>query len=154
MPDWISHVLIGLILCEILDLRPKSLVLLGTLLPDLILKSELLQIFFPLGDRLYWVFMPLHTPIGLLLMSLLILPLFDYDRKKSFLLITLGWISHLLSDMLTKHFLIGEFLLFPFSWKTFGFGMIWPEEFYMILLPLIIIYAAVLVVKRAVPNKQ
>ena len=140
MPDWISHVLIGLIICEIFRIKPKSLVLLGALLPDIILKVELIHNFIPIGDNLFWLFMPLHTPIGNLLVTFLLLPVFNYNKKKTFFLITIGWISHLLSDMMTKHFIIGQFLLFPLSWKTSGFGMVWPEEFYLILIPLLVVY--------------
>ena len=141
MPDLVSHAIIGLLLCELLNIKPKSLVILGALLPDLLSKLELLHLFFPFGDRLYWILMPLHTPIGLALATFLVVNLFSYDKKESYSLITIGWLSHIFADwLINKHLYIGSFLWFPFSWKTSEIGIVWTEEFYLILIPLLVIY--------------
>lgn len=148
MPDLISHAIIGFLICELLNLRPKSLVVLGAVMPDLLLKWELLHTIFPIGDRLYWFLMPLHTPVGLLLATFIIIHFFNYSKGKTFLLITSGWLSHILSDLIfNKHFYDGNFLLFPFSWVSFEIGMVWAEEFYLVLIPLLIIYIIVKITK-------
>ena len=149
MPDLVSHAIIGLLLCELLNIKPKSLVVLGALLPDLLSKFELLHLFFPFGDRLYWILMPLHTPIGLILATFLVIHFFNYNKKRSYILITLGWVSHILADwMINRHLYIGSFLWFPFSWKTSEIGIAWPEEFYLVLIPLVAIYLLIRFLKR------
>src|SRR3989344_5938182 len=46
MPDWISHILIALIIVELFNLKLKSLVLLGSILPDFFFKISTLGLFF------------------------------------------------------------------------------------------------------------
>jgi len=57
MPDWISHILIALIIVELFNLKLKSLVLLGSILPDFFFKISTLGLFFniPTTD-IYWSF--------------------------------------------------------------------------------------------------
>ena len=44
MPDLMSHLLIGLIIAELFNVKKKSLVLLGTLVPDLLPKINMIYI--------------------------------------------------------------------------------------------------------------
>jgi len=150
MPDWISHILIALIISELCNIDKKSLVILGALLPDLLGKMVLfVNIFHLPRDILYWFFNPFHTPIGCVLVTFLIISFFKYNQRKAFWYITIGWVSHLLSDMLNKHILIGQnMFLFPLSWKNFEFGLIWAEQYYMALIPLSIIYLFILFIKH------
>ncbi len=144
MPDLVSHVLIALILCELFNLKPKSLVILGAILPDI---TQKLYLILPVSDALFWFLIPFHTPIGEILLSFIVIQFFSIDRKKSFLLLLLGWSSHFLSDMLSRHFLLGQLLLFPFSWKSFEFGILWFDKYYYILVVLIIIYVGIKTLK-------
>lgn len=154
MPDLISHVLIALLLCELLNLKPKSLIILGAVLPDLLMKWELLHLFFPFGDRLFWFFVSFHTPFSLLFSTFIVIQFFNYDKKKSYLLVTIGWISHLAADLIfNRHFHTGSLLLLPFSWQTYEVGLAWPEEYYLVLVPLIIIYVGVKIIKYSYPQK-
>lgn len=145
MPDWISHILIALIICEIFKIKKKSLVVLGSLLPDMLGKLSLLNLFTKVPEGFFfWITVPFHTPIGLLLMTLIICPIFKYNQKKVFSLITTGWVLHLLADLTNKHLVYSPmFLLFPFSWKTYELGILWPEEYLLVLVPLFIIYVGI-----------
>ena len=112
MPDWISHILLALIICEIFNIRKKSLVILGSLLPDVLFKIQLIGNIIDIPQyEIYWLLAPLHTPIGCLLATFLIIFLFKYPKKKTFLLVTFGWISHLLIDMVTKFLFLGQTIL-------------------------------------------
>ena len=150
MPDWIAHILIALIIVEVFKIRKKSLVLLGALLPDFLVKLELLGTFLPVDKySILWVLNPLHTPIGMALFSLLLLPFFKQEKKKTYGLLSIGWASHLIADMTNRHVLLGQnMLLFPFYWGNIELGIIWPADYYLLLLPLVLIYIGVLLRKR------
>ncbi len=156
MPDWIAHIIIGLIVAELFNIKKKSLVVLGSVLPDILVKLELLSIFFPIDKyAITWIFNPLHTPLGIVLFSLLLLPLFDFDKPKAYFLLFIGWSSHLIADLVNKHILLGQnLLLFPFSWENFELGLVWPDQYYIILLPLTIIYSAILIHKYYKNHKK
>lgn len=156
MPDWISHLLIGLILCEVFYIKKgKSLVLLGTLLPDIFLKIKNSALILPLDEgSLAWTFMPFHTGTGALVATILILPSFRYDKVKTFLFITLGWISHFASDLMNKHLLVSQMYPIPFSWHTWELGWIHTEQYWIFLLFLIPIYIYVLLIKKHLKNKK
>lgn len=149
MPDWLSHILIALIIVELFNIKYKSLVVLGSLLPDLVTKFHLINIFrvFPQGllDPFFVIF---HTPIMVFLLALIIAPFFRLNQKLVIGLISLGWITHILSDLTNKHLLFGQsFLLFPFSWRQFEIGLFWPDQYYLVLIPLLIVYLVIKLIK-------
>ena len=77
-----SHILIALIISELFNIKKKSLVVLGALMPDFFVKIVVLVNFFKLPyDILYWFFYPLHTPIGCILITLLVVPFFRYNQR-------------------------------------------------------------------------
>ena len=151
MPDLVSHVLIALIICELFSIKPKSLVILGAILPDITQKFYLVHLFIPTSDSPYWLLLPFHTPIGQILLSFIIIQLFRFDRKKAFIYLTIGWSSHIFADMFSRHFLLGQLLLFPLSWKSFEFGLMWFEQYYIILAVLIVIYLSTKMLKSHFP---
>lgn len=151
MPDWMSHILIGLILCEIFNIRKKSLVLLGALMPDLISKFFLLSFYsgFSFGIGLD----SFHTPIVTFLLAVFIAPLFRYDRLKTTLLITLGLATHFLSDLTIRHFTSGMRLLFPLSMVPHRLDWIWPEQSIYVLIATFAVYYFIKVIKNSVTSK-
>src|SRR3989338_7935837 len=126
MPDWMSHILIGLIFCELFSIRKKSLVLFGALLPDLISKLLLASFYFGLYGNLSLD--SFHTPFTDFALALLIAPLFKYPKTKTVMLITLGFATHFLSDLMLRHFLGGMRLFFPFSMQLYRLDWILPEQ--------------------------
>ena len=150
MPDWIGHILIALILAEIFGIKRKSLAVVGAVLPDVLVKLELISIFLPVDKyALTWIFNPLHTPLGMILFSVLLLPLFRAEQVRVYTLLFIGWGSHLLADFVfNKHIFIGQnMLLFPFSWSNYEIGLVWPDQYYLILGPLVLIYGIILIHK-------
>ncbi|MBI2546229.1 hypothetical protein HYV81_03550 [Candidatus Woesearchaeota archaeon] len=150
MPDWIAHILIGLILAELFRVKRKSLVVVGAILPDILVKLELLSVLIPVDKyAITWLFNPLHTPIGMILFTVLLLPLFAVPYLQTYYLLFIGWGSHLIADVVfNKHVLLSQnLLLFPFSWHGFEIGLVWPDEYYFVLLPLAIIYCIILIHK-------
>ena len=143
MPDWVSHILLGLIIAEILNVDKKSLVVLGSILPDIVLKAYTLSILAPMPlTFLFWFFYPLHTIAGIILFSLLVSLLFKYNQKKTFLLIFIGALSHIFIDMATKpmEYNIQGMLFFPFSWKAYSFGLFYSEQYWVVALILLVVY--------------
>ena len=113
MPDLITHVLIGLIICELFNIRRKSLVILGSVLPDLVLKLSLLGFFIDIPMKeIKWLLIPFHTPIGLILVATIIILFFRGDYILNFLFISLGWALHLAADLTNKEVFINQMLLF------------------------------------------
>jgi hypothetical protein len=146
MPDWISHILIALIIVELFNIKPRSLVVLGSILPDFFFKSSILGAFFTIPiSEIYWGLLPLHLPIGTFLFTLVIASLFRFNYPLTILLITIGWTTHYASDALFKNFIINPqaMLLFPFSWRPFGFNILWSNEYYIILIITILVYTTI-----------
>ena len=146
MPDWISHILIALIVVQLFNLKPKSLVVLGAVLPDFFFKLSILGAFISIPvSEIYWGLLPMHIPLGTFLFTLIIAPLFKFDYLKTILLITMGVVTHYASDALFKNFIINPqaMLLFPLSWKPFGFNLLWSNEYYLVLMIVILIYLVI-----------
>lgn len=152
MPDWMSHFLIGLIIAGLFNIRKKSLVLLGALMPDLISKFFLLFFYFGFWDNIG--LSSFHTPLLNFLLVILITPLFRYDRVKTIFLISIGLITHFLSDLMLKHFKGGVQLFFPFSMQFYRFNLIWPEQSIYVLMVSFAIYFFVKVAKELIWKKQ
>ena len=148
MPEWVTHVLIGLVLAELLFIPKRSVVLLGAILPDLFAKLVLLRLFIPIPHWNYSFLSMAHTPFVLFLVCLLLAPLFRYEYRKIVYWLMVGGLSHIFSDMLLKHYLGGGMaLLFPFSNMKFSLGLFWPDESYLLLYIMILIYLCILFFK-------
>ncbi|MEA2037926.1 MAG: metal-dependent hydrolase [Nanoarchaeota archaeon] len=147
MPDWMSHILIGLIIVDIFNIRKKSLVLLGALLPDLIAKFFLL--FFYLGLSIKGISVgSFHTPVMCFLLSILIAPLFKYNRLKTIFILNIGLLTHFLSDITMRHFTSGTRLFFPFSMQSYRIDLLWPEQSIYVLFLSFIIYIFIRIIKK------
>ncbi|MDI6655375.1 MAG: hypothetical protein QME59_05755 [Candidatus Hydrothermarchaeota archaeon] len=138
MPDWVSHVLIGLIICELFNVKKKSLVLLGALLPDLIRYTYLPAAFLNLPpstiNYMDWFVVVAHLPVGIFLLTLFVSSFFSYNYKRTASLISAGWISHLSADFTTKHFNGGYSFLFPYSFQKYELDLLWTEQYYIVLM--------------------
>ena len=151
MPDWISHILLGLIIAEIFKIKKKSLVVLGSILPDIILKAYTLSLLTPIPlNFMFWFFYPLHTIAGALLLSFIIAIFFQYEAKKTFFLIFIGALFHILLDMTTKPILynIQGLLFFPFSWKAYDIGIFYSEQYWLVLIMLAVAYSIIKIIKQ------
>ena len=147
MPDLMSHLLIALILAEIFNIKKKTLVILGALLPDLLSKWFLIYVHFGIAPSISFV--PFHTPIMVFLISLLIAPLFRYNQLKVIGFINLGASSEFLSDLTMKHFtVVGSRLFFPFSMSNYTFNLIWPEQSIYILIGSFVAYLLIRFIKK------
>lgn len=147
MPDLLSHLLIGLILAEIFNIKKKSLVVLGAILPDLLSKLHLIYLYFWIPLQIS--FISFHTPFMIFMLSLLISPLFMHNQLKTVLFINLGSMSHFLSDLMIKHFTVsGTRMLFPFSNQNYTLNLIWPEQSIYVLVLCSLIYALIKLAKK------
>ena len=140
MPDWLTHILIALIISGLLGVKKKSLVVLGALLPDLIVKSSLLGFFVHLPNTFNYMIGAFHTPIMSFLLSMAIAPLFKFDYLKTLLLINIGLVSHISADLLMRHFDGGQMLFYPFSFKPYTLNVLWAEKYYLVLVPALVLY--------------
>ncbi|MDP6547557.1 MAG: metal-dependent hydrolase [Candidatus Woesearchaeota archaeon] len=154
MPDWLSHILIGLILSEALGIKKKSLVVLGSLLPDFIVKFYLFSYFIHIPPYILNFTSTFHTIFMGFIITAFIAPLFVYDIKKTYLYLNLGYATHIIFDSMTRHFIGGEMLLFPFTDKMFSFGVFWANEYYYVLIPAIIIYLGIMLFKKINSGKR
>ncbi len=150
MPDWISHILIALIIAELFNLKPKSLVVVGAILPDFFFKITTLGIFISIPvTEIYWSLLPFHIPLGSLFFTLIITPLFRFNYFTTLLLIAVGFITHYASDAFFKSFLINPqaMLFWPFSWKQFSLNLLWSNQYYIILIITLVIYILIKIFK-------
>ncbi len=132
MPEWYTHVVIALLLADIIRVD-KLLVVIGALLPDIMLKAELLWTVIQVPQNMEWALIPFHSPLGAILGGAFVATLFAKNKTQVFGLLVLGIISHIsLDQLLNKHFMIGQSLLFfPFSWAYYELGFLWSDEFYI-----------------------
>lgn len=132
MPEWYTHVLFALILADVLRLN-RLLVVIGALIPDIILKIELLWTLFAIPENTEWALVPFHSPSGAILVGVFAATFFVKDKTKVFGLFMIGVISHFaLDQLLNKHYIVGQtFFFFPFSWLYVEYGLLWSDEFYI-----------------------
>jgi hypothetical protein len=72
--------------------------------------------------------MPLHTPVGLLIVCALISKSFLRQRQAEVFYNLIGGVAlHLFLDFFQKHLGSGYYWLFPFSWASHEYGLFWPE---------------------------
>jgi membrane-bound metal-dependent hydrolase YbcI (DUF457 family) len=62
---------------------------------------------------------------------------------KSFLLMSLGGVTHILFDTIFRYSMYGYSILFPFSWERFSLGLLWTEFYYI---PFLITSAVLIVI--------
>lgn len=147
MPDWMSHILVGLILAELFSIRKKSLVLLGALLPDLVPRLGLL--FFYLGFKSHFSLGAFHYPVVCILATVPIALLFKYNRTYTIISLNIGVLSHFIIDITQRHFKAGMPIFFPFSTKLYTLNWFWPEQaaFYFLIMGLFV-YGFIRLVKK------
>jgi hypothetical protein len=138
MPDWFTHSLVGWITGKTIKLD-VSLVAIGALIPDISKISLLIKWVF--GREFDSFFMPIHTPVGALLI-VCVIALFFEDRKKVFLYLGVGVMTHFIFDMFLLNVSGGTALLFPFSWDEWTLGFIRSDDYTMTIFAVI---AAVIV---------
>jgi hypothetical protein len=156
MPDWIGHVTAAWIICRLLSLKYKEfdttntvLVMIGSILPDL----YKVVIFFPGMKNLLMI---LHIPVGTLIVAGIFSILF-LDKKKAFLLLTLGILTHYILDMLQLDFNGGMYLLFPFSWYQFTFSLITTDNVYFtlgMLATAVLVYIITFLINKKIDNSR
>lgn len=154
MPDLLTHLLFALILGEIFNIKKRSLVVLGALLPDLIAKLDL--ILFYLGINDIFSFASFHTPFMVFLVTILISRLFQYPQRHILFPISLGFLSHFALDLTMKHYAAyGVRLLFPLTMYNYSFQLFWPDQSIYLLAFGILVYSVILSVKKySYPNKK
>jgi hypothetical protein len=132
VPDLVTHTVIAHLVRRPFDfVEPartvpslRVLFYLGTVLPDLLTRPW--YILYPATHD--WTF-PFHTPAGALLACGLIALLFEPGlQKKAFSLLAMGSVLHFVLDGFQKQIIGNNFWLYPFSWKDFGYGVIWAGE--------------------------
>ena len=150
MPDLITHVIIGLIFCELLGIRRKSLIILGSILPDIIFKITLICIFIEIPTKEFkWFLVPMHNPAALILLTVLICLFFRSNYQQKFLMICSGWILHLIADLTNKELFMNQmFLLYPFSWKAFELNILWPNQYFYAFFLSLAVYIIIILVKH------
>ncbi len=124
MPDLVSHYAVAHLAARRWWKPSSTIFVFGTLLPDLLTRP-----FYILWPQTYWLLMPLHTPVGIIIASWMIAILFRAEaHRQIFMALTLGAFLHFALDALQRHLIAGYFWLWPFSWWTTERGLFWPEE--------------------------
>jgi membrane-bound metal-dependent hydrolase YbcI (DUF457 family) len=123
MASLLAHIGLGLIVALILRTNKKSLVLFGSILPDI--KIFLYALATPtLGlTAANELIIPIHSPLGGLLLAVFFSSLLPKERfREAMLLMVAGLCCHFILDASIypfsgiEHYL----LLYPFSWTPYG----------------------------------
>ncbi len=149
MPEWFTHVALGLLLAELFNVNRKSIVVVGAILPDILVKLTLVRLFLPLPNIDYSILGALHVPFVFFLFTLVVAPLFRYHYGRIVLWLNLGAMSHFLSDALLRHLAGGGVRLFyPLSLNYYTASVIWPEQSYLLGLAVALAYGLLLFLKK------
>lgn len=141
MPDWITHILVAWTSCRLLGFKYKQfnaentvIVMIGSLIPDIF------KIYIPLellGIYTQNLIMPIHLPIGSLIMASII-SLFFKEKKIIFMFLIFGVFTHFALDSLLTYVSGGMLLLFPFSWQTWQLRIIPLDDYNTMILAMFI----------------
>jgi membrane-bound metal-dependent hydrolase YbcI (DUF457 family) len=126
MPSLLAHIFLGMILAYLLGVKRKSILLFGSILPDI--KIFLYMLATPLMglSAANALIVPVHSPFGSMLLAFFcasILPKKDY--VKNLALLCIGVCAHFILDASIYPFYGIEhyLLLYPFTWSTYGLDM-------------------------------
>jgi LexA-binding, inner membrane-associated putative hydrolase len=147
MPDLLSHILLVLIPSEIINFNKKSLLLIGAILPDIVTKLFLFGFFVPIPSFIIGGFILFHGIFPLLFLVVFI-SLFFKKSFTAFYLILIGAFSHIFIDVFNAHHIGGMKLFYPFSNSSFRIDLFWPDQYYLVLLPLLFTYILIKVYKK------
>ncbi len=124
MADLLTHFALGYATSRhrsFADMR--AIYYLGIILPDVITRP--IYILFP---GLFNYTIAMHTPVFLVILCLFLAEFFQPQiRSLVFKYLFAGVIVHLLLDSIQRHFIGGYYWLFPFSWKTYEWGLYWAD---------------------------
>jgi hypothetical protein len=119
MPDWVTHIAVAWALCRLLSFKYKDfnaantmLVITGALIPDI---SKVILGLKYIGIDASEYLTLIHIPSGSVIVAGLISLLFP-EKKKAFLFLGLGVLTHYCLDIILEHVSGGIYLLYPFSW--------------------------------------
>lgn len=127
MPDWLTHSLVGWITGKTIK-QEVGLIVIGSLIPDI----SKLYLFFDwlLQIKTEPFFLPIHTPLGAVLIACVIALLFQ-DIKKALLPLGIGIATHFILDFLLVNISGGMPLAFPFSWEEWHLDLIRSDDYTM-----------------------
>ncbi|MEA2055063.1 MAG: metal-dependent hydrolase [Candidatus Thermoplasmatota archaeon] len=133
MPDWLTHTIAGWITGRAAKMD-VSLVIVGSLLPDLI---KINLVFTALKIDTHGFFDPLHTPVGSLLVAGIIASFFP-KIKEAFIFLSVGVTTHFVLDFFLRHTSGGMKLLFPLSWNEWQIYAIRSDNYWVTIFAVMI----------------
>ncbi len=150
MPDLLTHFVTAYGAREIEARRRLSYwFLIGAVLPDVLTRPT--TIVMPSS---FWITMPFHTPIGLLLICVMVsLLVTGRIRSGVFFNLLIGSYLHLALDILQAHIAGSYYLFFPFSWKSFEVDLMWPEDS-LYLMPVWVLLGIFFLLRRVYLERQ
>lgn len=126
MPDLLTHTLFVYPLKYKLN-SCTPIVLMGAILPDVF--ARIPGVLLPHRSFISWAQAALHSPFSILIICYFASLFFEEKvRKTAFKYLLLGAFSHLFLDLFQKTLTRGYFWLFPFSFDSFSFSLIWPND--------------------------
>lgn len=131
MPNTLAHLgVAGLATRSIITAADLKWVYIGAVIPDLPwILQRFARIIIPgidLYDLRLYVIIQSTFLFGIILS--LALSSLSTEYKKTFLILSLGCLIHLLLDSLQIKWANGVILLAPFTWEPFGLSLFWPES--------------------------
>ena len=136
MPNLLFHVSLGLILAHALRVEKKSLLLFGSILPDIKIFVYALAVPLLGFSEATSLIIPVHTPFGSLLLAVFFASLLPgKDFLKAFTLFAVGITGHYILDaaMFPVNGIEHYLLSYPLSWEVYGMKAIGELGFFGLL---------------------
>lgn len=131
MPNTLAHIGINSLITKYIIKKSDILwIYLGCVIPDFPwIVRKIIEFALPSVNgydlQLYVI---VHASLFFSLLLSLILALFSTDVKKTFLILGIGSLLHLILDSLQIKWANGVHLFAPFSWEMTNYGLFWPES--------------------------
>lgn len=131
MPNTLAHIGINSLITKSIIKKSDILwIYLGCVIPDFPwIVRKIIEFALPSVNgydlQLYVI---VQASLFFSLLLSLILALFSTDVKKTFLILGIGSLAHLILDSLQIKWANGVHLFAPFSWEMTNYGLFWPES--------------------------
>jgi len=156
MPDWVTHIAVAWTLCRILRFKfdefnnaNTMLVIAGALIPDI---AKIALVFKFIGIDASDYFAILHIPSGSIIVTGII-SLFFPEKKKAFLFLGFGVLTHYCLDLILEHVSGGIYLFYPFNWFQWQLEVTNSSDYLITLLALCIAGLVYLIGKEVDRNR-
>lgn len=131
MPNTLAHIAVNSISTKIIIRNSELLwIYIGCIIPDIpwIIRKLVTFILPSINGYDLQAYAIIQSSLLFSIIMSLAFALISTSKKRTFLILALGSLLHLIFDLLQIKWANGVILFAPFSWEMINFGLFWPEN--------------------------